>query len=143
MGEKRKPMKLEVETAAQALRTIRALLETVPMEMMEGVLKTSLDGRSRYQTLGPMMDPTDYQRHGADKERDFVTQIMSARALIDLKKAWRQDVPLEERIREEMKDERSIDERIQEELDRGAQKGADEEPEDEEWLAGRDARAGR
>lgn len=104
MGEKQSDA--EVQAAAGTLRTIRMLLETVPMEMLEKLLKSVRSGRVRYQTLGPMFDPTDYQRNGADKERDFDTQIAAARSLINLKKVWRQDVP--------------IDERIQEGLDRGA-----------------------
>ncbi len=127
MGEKERPSMEEVKSAAQTLHSIRMLLELVSMEMMQEVLSESQSGRVRYQTLGPMLDPTDWQRNGADKERNFDTQIAAARALIDLKKAWRQDVPL--------------DERIQEELDRDAQKTA--RPEDAEWLLGRDARAGR
>ncbi len=119
----------EVQAAAGALRMVRMLLETVPIEMLEEVMRSSQHGLIRYQTLGPMLDPTDFQRHGADKERNFGTEIAAARALIDLKKAWRQDVPM--------------DERIQEELDRGAPKGADGEPEDAAWLRERDVRAGR
>ena len=91
-----------VKDAAGTLATVRMLLETVPMEMLEGVLKSSSDGRVRYQTLEPMLDPTSYQRHGANKELDFTTQIMAARALIDLKRAWQQDLPIAERIQEEL-----------------------------------------
>lgn len=129
MGEKELPSREEVESAGQTLASIRMLLELVSMEMLEAVLDAARSGRVRYQTLGPMLDPTDFQRNGADKERDFDTQIAASRALINLKKTWRQDVP--------------IDERIQEELDRGAPKDADDEPEDAAWLAGRDERAGR
>lgn len=117
MGEQEKPQfsKEEVGSAAQTIASIRMLLEIVPMELLELTLKDSQSGLVRYQTLGPMFDPTDFQRNGANKERDFRTQIESLRALIALKKAWRQDVP--------------IDERIQEELDRGAPKKEDEDDE--------------
>jgi hypothetical protein len=64
-------------------------------------------------------------RHGEKKLRDLDTQKESANALVALKRAWRQEIPLEQRI--------------QEELDEGAEK----EPEDAEWQRGRDARAGR
>jgi len=111
MGEKEMPSKEEVESAGQTLASIRMLLELVPMEMMEAVLEAAQHELIRYQTPGPMFDPTDFQRNGAEKERDFGTQVAAARALIDLKKAWRQDVPM--------------DQRIQEELDRGAPKEED------------------
>ena len=111
MGEKEMPSQEEVESAGQTLVSIRMLLELVSMDMLKAVLDAAQSGRVRYQTLGPMLDPTEWQLHGQDRERDYDTQIAAARALIDLKKAWRQDVPM--------------DQRIQEELDRGAPKEED------------------
>ncbi len=98
-----------VEAAAQTLLSIRMMLETVPMEILKSALDDAAGRRTRYMTLGPLMDPTDYQRHGEEKENQMEAQINAARTLLELKKIWRQDVP--------------IDERIQEELDRGAPKG--------------------
>lgn len=88
--------------AATILQTIRMMLEEVPMQMLKDLAESTSNARVRYQTLGPMFDPTDFQRHGADKERNFETVIAAARALLDLKKAWRQDIPLNERIQEEL-----------------------------------------
>ena len=109
MGEKEMPTKSEVEVAAQNLRTIRTLLEMVPMEILESASEDAAMERTRYMTLGPLLDPTDYQRDGERKEDEMEAQINAARTLLELKKIWRQDVLL--------------DERIQAELDRSAPKG--------------------
>lgn len=94
--------KEEAKEAAGTLATIRMMLETVPLEILEEVVKTSEDQASRFQALGPLLDPTDYIRSGNEKVLNWKTQIDSARKLIELKKIWRQDVPLEKRIQEEL-----------------------------------------
>lgn len=102
MGEKEMPTKEEVECAAQTLLSIRMMLETVPMEILKSAVEDGAARRTRYMTLGPLMDLTDYQRHGEEKENQMEAQINAARTLLELKKIWRQDVPLDQRIREEL-----------------------------------------
>ncbi len=106
MGEKEMPSEDEVDVAAQTMLSIRRMLATVPMEILKAAIERGAERCRNYIAMGPLVDPTDYERHGEEIKNRIEATINAARTLLELKKIWHLDVP--------------IDERIQEELDRGA-----------------------
>jgi hypothetical protein len=89
---------------ASILQTIRFQLENVPMEMLEKVVEEASRQKSHFHSFGVMVNPTRWIQDQEKYDRNWDTQIAAATKLIELKKIWRQDVPLAERVAQELEE---------------------------------------
>jgi hypothetical protein len=88
--------KRQIKEVAQVLSTIRMLLEGVSFELLKQVLRSV----QKEATVGPLFNPGKYT--DAKAFMSLEAQRDSCKALMALKRAWRQDVPLTQRIQEEL-----------------------------------------